>query len=128
MNRFGTIAQQHWSRWLPTRFASIENREEFFSKLGDEIELEVQQLEMALAGNDPPNEKGLEKLGRLNMARFNAEGQILREMALLEPEPGVEEDEEDEENQNRSYDPNEKQYQDEDREREREEEAKEDKG
>ena len=48
------------------------------------------QLSLALAGNDPPGEGYLEKIGRLNMARFNAESDLLRTMALLEPEPGVE--------------------------------------
>jgi hypothetical protein len=87
MNHYGRTAQMHWRQWLPTRYSRITDPETFFTALGEEIEQEVQALSLALAGNDPPNETYLEKLGRLNMARLNAESQVLREMALLSPEP-----------------------------------------
>jgi hypothetical protein len=94
MNRYGEQAQSHWRRWLPKRYAALgEQPESFFEQLGEEISDEVQTLASALAGNDVPGEDFMGKLGRLNMARFNAEGQILRELALLEPEESEEEEE-----------------------------------
>lgn len=87
MQKYGAMARDHWKRWLPKRYSKLEDPEMFFSNLGDEIEQKVQELTQALAGDDPPGEQYLEKVGRLQMARTNAESQILREMALLEPEP-----------------------------------------
>ncbi len=94
MNEYGTMAQRHWKRWLPTRYSQIPDPDKFFATLGEEIQTRVQELSTALAGNDPPKEEYLEKVGRLNMARLNAEGQALRELALLEPESDAETDNE----------------------------------
>lgn len=87
MNPYGEKARKHWQKWLPKRFSEIQDPDSYFSELGEEIEQRVQALSQALAGSDPPGEGFLKKLGRLNMARFDAESQALREMALLEPEP-----------------------------------------
>ena len=35
MNRYGLMAQKHWVRWLPARYAQIEDPGSFFSELGD---------------------------------------------------------------------------------------------
>ena len=86
MQKYAAIARDHWKRWLPKRFSEIENPETFFSELGEEIEQRVDELSQALAGSDPPGEQYLQKVGRLQMARANAESQALREIALLEPE------------------------------------------
>ena len=53
---------------------------------GEQVESEIQALADALAGPDRPGETYIEKVGRLNMARFNAESDILREMVLI-PDP-----------------------------------------
>lgn len=86
MNAYGTMAQKHWRTWLPKRYSQIPDPETFFADLGEEIQARVEDLTTALAGKDEPGETYMEKLGRLNMAKFNAEGQALRELALLEPE------------------------------------------
>jgi hypothetical protein len=86
MNRYGEMASQHWQQWLPTRFRALENPTEFFTNLGEEISARIHELSQAIAGDDPPGEEFLAKVGRLNMARANAESQVLRELALLEPE------------------------------------------
>jgi hypothetical protein len=54
--------------------------------LGEEIQTRVDELSRAIAGEDPPDEAFLAKVGRLNMARMDAEAEVLRELALLEPE------------------------------------------
>jgi hypothetical protein len=86
MNQYGTRAKQHWQKYLPERFSQLEDPDNFFSNLGEQIAERVQSLAEALAGNDPPGETYLDKVGRLNMARRDAESDVLREMALLEPE------------------------------------------
>lgn len=85
MNQYATRAKEHWQTYLPERFQQLDDPDSFFSDLGDQIAARVESLTADLAGDDPPMEGFMEKLQRLNMARFDAETQILREMALLEP-------------------------------------------
>jgi hypothetical protein len=86
MNRYGATAKKHWECWLPARYSQLEDPTEYFTRLGEEISVQVDELSDAIAGSDPPGEGYLAKVGRLNMARMNAESQVLREMALLDPE------------------------------------------
>ena len=92
MNHYGTMAQRHWARWLPERYAAIQDPDSFFSALGEEVTQRLGGLMLDLAGDDPPGEDYLTKLGRLNAARNQAEEILLRELVLLPPEPGAEED------------------------------------
>ena len=80
MNPYGAQARKHWQTHLPERFAQIEDPETFFTDLGEEIEQQIEQLAATLAGPDPAEETYLDKVGRLNMARLNAESQVVREM------------------------------------------------
>jgi hypothetical protein len=75
-------------KYLPTRFAAIKNPESFFSDLGDLIEERVEELRDVIAGDDPPAETYLNKLGRLNEATQSAESEVLREM--LPPPEAIE--------------------------------------
>lgn len=86
MNQYGSIAKKHWQKWLPTSYRQLDDPDSFFSDLGEQIAERVEELSTVLAGDDPPGEQYLEKLGRLNMARQNAESQALQELALLPPE------------------------------------------
>ena len=52
MNRYGLMAQQHWARWLPARYAAIEDPDSFFSDLGNQAEARIGSLAAELAGND----------------------------------------------------------------------------
>lgn len=88
MNRYGRLAQQHWAKWRPNQLSQIPDPETFFTDLGQEVETQIESLELALAGEDPGGEDYLHKVGRLRNARMTAESQVLREMVLLEPEPG----------------------------------------
>ena len=93
MNHYGTMARRHWERWLPERYASIREPVSFFSALGEETARQIADLALDLAldlaGDDPPGEDYLVKVGRLNMARLQAEEIILPEQILLPPEPGA---------------------------------------
>ena len=56
MNRYGLMAQQHWARWLPARYATIKNPDSFFSDLGIQASDQIDQLALQLAGDDQPGE------------------------------------------------------------------------
>ncbi len=90
MNHYGTMARRHWERWLPERYSSIQEPVSFFSALGEETARQIADLTLDLAGDDPPGEDYLVKVGRLNMARLQAEEIVLPERILLPPEPGAE--------------------------------------
>ena len=90
---YGRRAMEHWRRWLPARFATIQDPEAFFSTLGLQAESQVLDLAEQLEGPDLPGEGYLEKVGRLNMARMQAEELVLREVILLEPEKAETDDE-----------------------------------
>jgi hypothetical protein len=92
MNKYGAMAERHWRRWLPSRVVAMDDPSSFFSDLGEEVSERIGDLTMELAGNDPPGEGYMAKLGRLNMARLRAEEMVLPETVLLPPEPGAEED------------------------------------
>ena len=70
MNKYGHMAMRHWQKTDPDRYRQIpeSDREALFSQLGERAESEIQQLQDAIAGPDPPGESYLEKVGRLNMA------------------------------------------------------------
>ncbi len=92
MNQYAAMAERHWRRWLPSRVAAMEDPASFFSDLGEEVADQIEDLTMELAGDDPPGESYMDKVGRLNIARLRAEELVLRETVLLPPEPGMEED------------------------------------
>lgn len=79
MNRYGTTAREHWQTHRPTEYAQIPDPIEFFTNLGEQMAARITQLGLALAGDDPGGEAFLDKVGRLNMARLQAEEQVMRE-------------------------------------------------
>lgn len=91
MDQYGEMARSHWARWLPRRFAAIEDPQSFFTELGEEAAERISDLAYQLAGEDQPGEGYLGKAGRLGEARHRAEQIVLAEMILLDPEPGTEE-------------------------------------
>ncbi len=91
MNRYGQLAHDHWKSSDPARFAEIQDPQEFFSSMGQTVESQIQDLQLELAGPDPAApEPSLEKVGRLNMARLQAEEVVLAELVWLSPTPGEE--------------------------------------
>lgn len=88
MNRYGQMAQAHWTRWLPERLAEMTEPDQvtFFTAMGSEVERQIQEMATAIAGPDRPGETYLQKLGRLREAQMTAESDILREQVLLAPE------------------------------------------
>jgi hypothetical protein len=88
MNQYGRLALQHWKQWLPARYAAISDPEEFFTALGEQIAAEIASTwaEMSAVEGNPPGESYLDRVGRLNMIRKQAEEAVLDAMVLLPPE------------------------------------------
>ena len=83
----------HWETFAPKQFHAIKDKEEFFTALGNEAAQQIAERARGLAGADPPTEGYLQKVGRLNAARFTAREEVLRELILIEPETPEGEDE-----------------------------------
>lgn len=91
MNRYGVMAQKHWATWRPAELRAMEDPESFFSTLGLQIATEIDVVSDQIAGQDLPGETTLQTLGRLRMARFDAESDVLRSFLDV---PVTEDDEE----------------------------------
>ncbi|GAB2326661.1 hypothetical protein [Streptomyces variabilis] len=86
MNRYGEQAMTHWKEHKPLAFRELEDPEEFFTGLGEEIATEIETRARELAGEEPDGEGYLQRLQRLNTSRLEAEGEVLRERVLLDVE------------------------------------------
>lgn len=95
MNEYGRRALEHWQRTKPQELSTIPDPEVFFSTLGETVASQVDELADRLAGPDPVGEGYLEKVGRLNAAKRQAEELVLAELVYSTPEPGTDEDDED---------------------------------
>ena len=96
MNAYGKFAQEAWRTTAPAEYALIPDPDQWFEALGEEAAQRVGELMMELAGPDPVGETYLEKVGRLNASKMQAEEIVRAEM--LTPNPSVQEEpEEDEE-------------------------------
>ena len=96
MNKYGKFAQEAWKTTAPEEYALIPDPEAWFQRLGEEASIRVDDLMMQLAGPDPVGETFLEKWGRLNASKMQAEEIVRAEM--LTPDPSVQQEpEEDEE-------------------------------
>ena len=84
--KYSQIAENHWRTTQPDRYRALEDPQTFFGQLGEEIETQVQELAQRLAGPDEPGEEYLQKVGRLNMARLQAEEAILAELVWTSSE------------------------------------------
>ena len=89
MNEYGRMALEHWRRWRPGEFSAIDDPQEHFSTLGEQAQQQISELTDQLAGPDPVGEGYLAKVGRLNSARSRAREMVVRELILLDPEPGM---------------------------------------
>ena len=96
MNTYGKFAQEAWKATAPAEYALIPDPVQWFEALGEEAAQRVGELMMELAGPDPVGESYLEKVGRLNASKMQAEEIVRAEM--LTPDPSVQQEpEEDEE-------------------------------
>lgn len=83
MNKYAKLAMDHWTRTDSARVQAMADPETFFRDLGEQAETQVQQLAQQLAGQDQPGEQYLQKVGRLNMARMQAEEVVLTDLVWI---------------------------------------------
>lgn len=94
-NHYAEMARNHMARYLPARFARIEDPEAHFAALGATVASAVEELTRTLAedSSDPPSTTEgpgfVERMGRMNSARLRAEEAVLAELVYLTPEPGT---------------------------------------
>ncbi len=87
MDRLAYLAQEHWQKYLPTAYASIEDKRSFFQRLSDEAQSQIEDFEESLRGPDQADEPFMDRVGRYRMARLQAEEIVFREL-LLPPAEG----------------------------------------
>lgn len=91
MNKYGRFAQQAWQELAPTRYAQLEDPNQFFSTLGQQAENQMILRWEQLQGPDVAGESTFEKIGRINAAKLQAEEIIRAEMLTPTPEENDEE-------------------------------------
>jgi len=89
MNHYGFQAQEHWRTHRPTEFAELDDPQEFFTQLGEELAAEIDQRQAALEKAIPAGEDYLAEFGRQMGTRSQAEDEVLRSRVfdLAQPEP-----------------------------------------
>lgn len=85
MNKYAKLAMSHWAATDPQRYQAIADPQTFFRELGETAETQIQELTQSLAGPDQPGEEYLDKVGRLNMARLQAEEVVLTDLVWISP-------------------------------------------
>jgi hypothetical protein len=93
MNEYGAMAKTYWQQWLPGRYAATGDPDAYFTRLGEEVAAAIADLwaQMQAQAGNPPGEDFLDRVGRLNAMRKQAEEITLADMVLLAPE-GAEHD------------------------------------
>ncbi|KNE80746.1 hypothetical protein ADZ36_20320 [Streptomyces fradiae] len=88
VNQYGRRAQQHWQEFRPGSVAELDDPEAFFGRLGDDVQNEIRLRWTAerLAVPTVAGEPYLERVGRLQQLRHEAEAEVLRELVLLPAE------------------------------------------
>lgn len=97
MNTYGKFAQDTWKMLAPRQYELIVNPEEWFTNLGKEAENAVGDLSVKIAGQDLPGESYLEKVGRLNAAKTQAEEIVRVEILTPQAEELTEDEDEEQE-------------------------------
>ncbi|MGW2563353.1 hypothetical protein ACWCXB_29820 [Streptomyces sp. NPDC001514] len=84
MNHYGAQMMRHWQAERPLEYQELKDPGEHFAQVGEEIAEQVELRARSLAGAAPPEEGYLARLQRLNTARLEAEGEVVREFLLQE--------------------------------------------
>lgn len=85
MSNFEMTARHNWQTLAPTALSQMENPDQFFQTRAQEAQEMFDTILPVLEGPDETGETYLEKVGRLNVARMQAEETVRREL-LTPPE------------------------------------------
>ena len=94
MNKYAQLLKRQWETADPTYVSSLSDPTTHFAQMGERVQDEVQELTPSLEGTDQSGETYLQKVGRLNAARQQAEEIVLAEYQppSVSPEPDEPED------------------------------------
>lgn len=85
MNRYGLTAQEHWARHAPSRYAAIEDPQEFFTDLGEQVAALVATMSEHLEQVLPRDLPYLEQVAALRAVQKQAEDAALAELVFSVP-------------------------------------------
>jgi|GEM_PF-1417322 hypothetical protein len=86
MNRYGMLAREHWTKYAPSRVAQLENPDEFFESLGEQVADRVTTLSRTLEGQHRPSPDYVNQVALLNAYRKQAEERALSDLVWLTPD------------------------------------------
>ena len=82
MNKYGSLAEDYWKRADRTRYEELTDPETFFEELGSSF-ARVDSLLNVMERDAPGDEGYLEKVGRLNALRNQAEEIAMTELVYI---------------------------------------------
>jgi len=80
MNKYGLIAQEHWKKFAPTRYATLTNPDEYFQGVGESAASQIDQIASSLERQLDPALPYLERVGQMNAIRLQAEETVLGDL------------------------------------------------
>jgi hypothetical protein len=80
MNKYGLIAQEHWKKYAPTRYATLSNPNEYFQSVGESAASQIDQIASSLERQLDPDLPYLERVGQMNSIRLQAEEAVLNDL------------------------------------------------
>lgn len=83
---YAQMSRRRWETLAPKRTAALENPEEFFSLMGEQIETAIASTYPSLLQQSRPSSQYLTEVGRQSAARKQAEEYALAQMEWPEPE------------------------------------------
>ena len=86
MNRYGILAREHWTKYAPSKVAQLENPDEFFESLGEQVADRVTTLSRIREGEHRPSPDFLDQVALLNAYRKEAEERALSDLVWLTPD------------------------------------------
>lgn len=86
MNQYGLQAKEWWQKNAPRRYETLEDPEQYFEDLGEQVAEQVSSLSLQLQGKDEPNETTMEKAARLAASQRQAEEIVKADLVWIEPE------------------------------------------
>jgi hypothetical protein len=80
MNRYGRLAQAHWQKRAPQRYAALEDPEEFFQTLGETAAAQIATISDRLEQQLPADLPYQERAGQLRAIQQQAEELVLADL------------------------------------------------
>ena len=94
MNHYGLRIRDYWARVNPESFQQVEDPEVFFGEMGETMLTQVDALVPQLMGPTPADETFLQRVGRENAVRKQAEEIVWDDLVFVRPSTTPEEDRE----------------------------------